>query len=371
MSEVRAGTQIQLDKLVLWDCNPRMLKPLEGQSQIDIARAMNDEFDPIEIGRSVAAAGWNDSSVLSVTSEGMPKEKFLVIEGNRRLTALLALVDSDLRSRLSNSEAWDVQSEKARAGKRIPALVPCIVYPTRSDAENRLGPMHFVGMKGWEPFQKDRFILQRIDAGGPIAEIAASLSIEELDGRKAVLIFRVFQSLGSGAYGRLPEKHYGNLRELVLKFGAIRKHMRLPDAQRTDEAFSGLTSESDSPSKEILTWVFGTSPDKGSDPDEGRKVQESRDYRKLNRVVQSIAGIDALRDPLTTLEEALAIVIAEGHDPCLLFEEHAKVLSDALVNLRRLYHDQGEDVISEKARQYLAGAVKLVGSIDALLALPY
>ena len=97
MSEVRAGTQIQLDKLVLWDCNPRMVKPLEGQSQSDIAWAMNEEFDPIEIGRSVALNGWNDSSVLSVTSDGMPRGKFLVVEGNRRLTALLALVDSDLR----------------------------------------------------------------------------------------------------------------------------------------------------------------------------------------------------------------------------------------------------------------------------------
>ena len=370
MSEVRAGIQIQLDKLVLWDCNPRMVKPLEGQSQSDIAWAMNEEFDPIEIGRSVALNGWNDSSVLSVTSDGMPRGKFLVVEGNRRLTALLALVDSDLRSHLSNSEAWDAHSEMARSGNRIPMLVPCVAYPTRLEAENQLGPMHFVGMKGWEPYQKDRFILQRIDAGGPIPEISASLSIEELDGRKAVLAFRVFQSLARYAYGRLVEKHYGNLREL-LKFAAIRKHMRLPDPQRVDEAFAGLTSESNIPTKEILTWVFGTSPDKGSDPDEGRKVHESRDYRKLNRVVQSILGLDALRDPGTTLEEALAVVAAENNDPGMEFEKQAKALRDALVALRKIYHDEGADVISDEARRYLAGAVKLVGSIDALLALPY
>lgn len=364
-SKVPGSQNIDVVNLLLWDCNPRMLSPLIGQTQLTIAQAMNDEFDPIEVGNSVAATGWDATSVLSVTDEGMPDGKFLVVEGNRRLTALLALTDPNIRSNLSNAEDWEKAASQASDKNRIPESVPCVVYPTLKEAKLQLGPRHFLGIKQWEPYQKDRFILENIDAGDPITEVSASFGFDEVEVRKSVLVFRVFQALARSSYGRLSERNYGNLRELILKYGAIRAHMMLPEGRTVDESFTGFDEEAVPAISEILTWVFGTSPDRSEDTDDGRKVMESREYRILNRIVQSVRGLEALRDPGTTLAEAYDIVLAENSDPSAEFERNAKLLIDALIRLREIYRDEGPDVVSETSKRYLAEAVELVGQIGS------
>ncbi len=363
--KVLSSQDVEIKNLLLWDCNPRMLRPLNGQSQTAIARAMNDEFDPIVLGRSVAATGWDATSVLSVTGEGMPEGNYLVVEGNRRLTALIALTDPNVRSQLSNPEEWDKVATQAHEKDRVPTSVACVVYPTLKEAKRQLGSRHLVGIKQWEPYQKDRFILEDIDVGEPIAEVAARFSFDVVEVRKSVLVFRVFQALAKSSYGRLLEANYGNLRELVVKYGAIRSHMKLPEGRTVDESFTGFDKDAEASIAEILTWVFGTSPDRGDDPDDGRKVMETRQYRILNRIVKSVRGLEALRDPGTTLDEAYGIVLTEGSDPSVEFDKNAKQLIDALICLRGIYRDEGPDVVSETAKRYLAEALELVGQIGA------
>lgn len=362
---VRQSQNIQVTDLLLWDCNPRMSAPLNGQAQLVIAQTMNDEFDPIEVGNSIAATGWDATSLLSVTDEGMPPGKYLVVEGNRRLTALLSLTDQNIRSNLSNAEDWEKAAIQASDKNRIPDSVPCVVYPTLKEAKLQLGPRHFLGIKQWEPYQKDRFILENIDAGDPITEVAGSFGFDEVEVRKSVLVFRVFQALARSSYGRLSERNYGNLRELILRYSAIRAHMMLPEGRTVDESFTGFDEDAVPVVSEILTWVFGTSPDRSEDTDDGRKVMESREYRILNRVVKSVRGLEALRDPGTTLAEAYDIVLAEDSDPSAEFEKNAKILIDALIRLREIYRNEGPDIVSEASKRYLAEAVELVGQIGS------
>jgi hypothetical protein len=141
--------------------------------------------------------------------------------------------------------------------------------------------------------------------------------------------------------------------------------MQLPDPRAIDESYAGISDESEEMTNEVLTWVFGTSPDKGSDPDEGRKVSETRQYRKLNRIVQSARGLEALRDPLTLLDEAYAVVQAESNDPSAEFDKAAEQLMQALTKLRKLYQDEGPDVANENSRRSLRDSLELVGFFQA------
>jgi hypothetical protein len=141
--------------------------------------------------------------------------------------------------------------------------------------------------------------------------------------------------------------------------------MMLPEGRTVDESFTGFSEDSAPAIAEILTWVFGTSPDRSEDVDDGRKVMETREYRILNRIVQSVRGLDALRNPGTTLVEAYEIVLAENSDPSVEFERNAKLLIDALIRLREIYRDEGPDVVSEVSKRYLAEAVELVGQIGS------
>ena len=355
--------RIPINQLTLWDRNPRIEQSLDRQPQAIIAQALNDAFDPIEIGKNIALAGWTPVSTLLVTKDGAPDGKFTVVEGNRRLTALLALTDLELRSAMSNAEEWHKVAEKARSLGNLPESVPCVVVATLSEAKKKLGSIHILGIKQWGPFQKDRFVVENIDAGDPISEVAGSFGFDDVDVRKSVLVFRVFKSLESSAYGQLLPRHYGNLRELILKYGAIRNMMGLPEARQVDESFSGLSPSQSEGVAEILTWVFGTSPDRGEDPDEGRKVVETREYRMLNRVVQSVRGLEALRNEGTTLREAYDIVLAEGADPAVEFEKNAKLLVDALIRMREIYRNEGPEVVSDVSKQLLTDAFELVGSV--------
>lgn len=355
--------RIPITQLTLWDRNPRIEQSLERQPQVVIAQALNDEFDPIEIGENIASTGWTPISTLLVTKDGAPDGKFTVVEGNRRLTALLALTNLEMRSAMSNSEEWHKVAEKARSLGNLPESVPCVVVATLNDAKKRLGSIHILGIKQWGPFQKDRFIVENIDAGDPISEVAGSFGFDDVDVRKSLLVFRVFKSLESSAYGQLLPRHYGNLRELVLKYGAIRNMMGLPEGRQVDESFSGVSQSKSEVVAEILTWVFGTSPDRGEDPDEGRKVVETREYRMLNRVVQSVRGLEALRNEGTTLREAYDIVLAEGADPAVEFEKNAKLLMDALIRMREIYRNEGPEVVSDVSKQLLSDAFELVGTV--------
>jgi hypothetical protein len=139
--------------------------------------------------------------------------------------------------------------------------------------------------------------------------------------------------------------------------------MGLPEGRQVDESFSGVSQSHSENVAEILTWVFGTSPDRGDDPDEGRKVVETREYRMLNHVVQSVRGLEALRNEGTTLREAYDIVLAEGADPAVEFEKNAKLLMDALIRMREIYRNEGPEVVSDVSKQLLSDAFELVGSV--------
>jgi hypothetical protein len=76
--------------------------------------------------------------------------------------------------------------------------------------------------------------------------------------------------------------------------------------------------------------------------------------------VQSVRGLAALRDPLTLLDEAYAVVLAENNDPSAEFEKHAEQLINALVRLRKIYQDEGPEVANENSKRYLADAFELV-----------
>ena len=360
-NNVPLATLVSVSDLRLWDRNPRILQSMEGQSQLAIARLINDEFDPIEVGRSISSTGWDATSVLSVTGEGVPVGTYLVVEGNRRLCALLALADSSIREGLSNPEEWEKVAAKAAQEGLVPTSIPCVVFPTLREAKLQLGSRHFLGIKQWLPYQKDRFILENIDAGDPIEEVAGSFGFDVAEVRKSVLVYRVFEALPQRSYGRLDESNYGNLRELILKYGAVRSHMGLPEGKSVDESFAGPHLESDRQVTETLTWVFGTSPDRGGDPDEGRKVKETREYRVLNKIIQSDRGIEALREPHTKLDEALAIVEAEGKESAVLLQDNAEALLESLVKIRKVYQDEGSDAVSESAKRALAEAAALLG----------
>jgi len=74
--------------------------------RIDLAVHLELGFDALTVAESIASHGFFGSEPLIVIANGSI-DKWIVVEGNRRLTALLGLVDPAVREQFANPTPWD------------------------------------------------------------------------------------------------------------------------------------------------------------------------------------------------------------------------------------------------------------------------
>src|ERR1041385_7585484 len=94
---------IDVDDLLLDPENPRLAeKAVDGRSQDEITRILWREMAVDEIALSIAANGYNQYEPLFAIEAG--KDKWCVIEGNRRLAAVKLLRDPNLRAKVGATD---------------------------------------------------------------------------------------------------------------------------------------------------------------------------------------------------------------------------------------------------------------------------
>src|SRR3990167_8864 len=94
--------KLPLDQLLLDEENPRLASSLTGRpTQDDLVEMLWEEMAVDEVAYSIAANGFYDHEPLIVIPKG---KKFVVVEGNRRLAAVLLLVNAKLRKGVGATE---------------------------------------------------------------------------------------------------------------------------------------------------------------------------------------------------------------------------------------------------------------------------
>jgi hypothetical protein len=136
--------------------NPRLPESTEVGDEPSLVQILARDYSLLELGQSLADNGYFAEEPLAVIHDPDQEsaERFLVIEGNRRLAALELLTDASLRQKLRMTE-WDALAQSAKYDL---SKVPCIVYDHRSDLISFMGFRHITGVKAWEPLAKARFI---------------------------------------------------------------------------------------------------------------------------------------------------------------------------------------------------------------------
>ena len=118
MSELRdvrsMGEQrwVPLSDLLLDPANPRLPADMQGEDQEDLAVHLELGFDALTVAESIASHGFFGSEPLIVIADET-SDKWVVVEGNRRLTALLGLVDPNIRAQFANPAPWEPLAEQA------------------------------------------------------------------------------------------------------------------------------------------------------------------------------------------------------------------------------------------------------------------
>ena len=147
---------IPLSDLLFDPDNPRLPKEFRGKRDEGavITHMLRDE-SLIELMKSIGQTGYSASEPLLIVPEG---EKFIVVEGNRRLAALKLLSNPQLAT-IRRKSVEEVICEKLHT----PESIPCIQYECREDILDYLGYRHITGVKNWGALEKARYLQQLYD----------------------------------------------------------------------------------------------------------------------------------------------------------------------------------------------------------------
>ena len=140
---------LSLNDIYLDEANPRLPKSAAwGQNEMTLYIARNTSIT--ELMTAIAENDYFPGEPIIV----VPRDTggYTVVEGNRRLTALILLRDPTLYPRNSR-----VREISASADHR-PDTVPAVIFSSRDDVVNYLGYRHISGVKQWEPLAKARYI---------------------------------------------------------------------------------------------------------------------------------------------------------------------------------------------------------------------
>jgi len=154
---IQAIVNVPVDNLRLDRENPRLPSSDIG-SDVDLLRYLWREMAVDEVALSIAANGFFPEEPLLVVpekkgSKDPESDKFVVVEGNRRLAAVLLLRDSSLRQRIK-AELPEID---ATATERLNRL-PVSIYDDRRDLWEYLGFRHINGPKEWDAFSKAKYV---------------------------------------------------------------------------------------------------------------------------------------------------------------------------------------------------------------------
>lgn len=149
--------------------NPRLVEfDITSQTtEPEIVTLLWEAMDVRELVMSIAASGFFRHEPLIIAHEG---GRNVVIEGNRRLAAVKALLEPDLVSEL-NATIPDI-AESARADLN---MLPCLIS-TREEAWQYLGFKHVNGPAKWSSYAKSHYIAEvHRNFGVPLANVAQQI----------------------------------------------------------------------------------------------------------------------------------------------------------------------------------------------------
>jgi hypothetical protein len=103
-----------------------------GSDQATIAAYVARHYNALAVARSIATHGYFQSEPLMVIEEG---ENLVVVEGNRRLVALLGLASTEFRAVLDRAAEWS----RLAGAARLPESFPVIRAANRLDVAPLIG----------------------------------------------------------------------------------------------------------------------------------------------------------------------------------------------------------------------------------------
>jgi hypothetical protein len=312
-----AEHQIQtmsVERLLLDKDNPR-LSSTAGQNgfrdQFDILRSLWTEMAVDELVLSIAANGYFPEEPLFVIPEHPDADphrddtRFIVVEGNRRLAAVLILLKDEWRIALRATNMPVI----AEGDKEKLRQLPVSIYEDRRELWTYLSFRHINSPKPWDSFSKAKYVAHvHDDYGISLPEIAKRIGDRHATVERLYRGYKVLkQAEERGIFDRQDRErtrfYFSHLYTALdytefQHFLGITENNFLDDSPVPDSHLVELS--------ELMIWLYG----KKSDGIQPVVQKQNPDLNYLRDVINKPIALDALRSGYS-LEKSFTISIGD------------------------------------------------------------
>lgn len=285
-SGLNTAEYLPIEELHLDSKNPRICQIEEELDEEKILEILWREFSVEEVALSIAENGFFSYEPLFVAEED---EKLVVVEGNRRLAAVLILRDGNLRRKLQATSLPKITSKQVENLATLPAI-RC----QRDQIWQYIGFKHVNGPQAWNSFAKAEYIAWvRNDLKTDLKDIARTIG----DTHSTVTrLYRAYMALkqveDSGIYNReqRTRKHFSFSHLYTgLDYQGIRKFTGIADMDPPKER--PIPTNRIKQFGELCVWLWGD-----REREEKALIRSQNPHlRQLDEALQSKDGIAALR----------------------------------------------------------------------------
>jgi hypothetical protein len=275
-------TYLSIDDLIFDPENPRLpqsLRKRKGEKtyENEVIEWMMQYENIIELMGSIAEKGYFPAEPLLVVKSG---DKFEVIEGNRRLTAVKILNNPELTVKRKNA----IQEIIVEAKVDIPNQIPSLIFDSRDVVIAYLGYRHITGVQSWDSLAKARYLKQLLATlpDTPLNEQCRSLA--KIIGSKTNYVKLLL--IGVDIYENIEENDFFDIPELSdenFQFGvfytAIGKNNIGAYIKVDFTAENPLENLNIESLKDLTTWLFKKNSEGFT------RLGESRNLNLLNKIL--------------------------------------------------------------------------------------
>lgn len=267
--------------------NPRLRHEQRGKLTDDeLLVFIASSYEPIVVAESIARHGFFGSEPLVITKEA---DRWIVLEGNRRLTALLGLARPDLRARFDAPDDWD-----ELAGRRAIPLdldIPVLVADERVDADAVIGFRHISGVEQWKPLQRAQYVAYLVDVRGKsFLEVSDTVGEDEdvvqMYYRNQAIIDKA-RKLDRDDLANAAEERFGTFTAALNRTG-IREFVGVRTVKTVKEHQDQLPDEKIGEFAELSSWLYGIHG-------EEKVISDTRQLTQLAEVLRAPPAVDELR----------------------------------------------------------------------------
>jgi hypothetical protein len=165
--------RVKISQLMLDPENARF--PRNIREQREIAAELLEHEDVLEIAESIAKHGYYPTEILIAVKDSSSSHRFIVIEGNRRLTACKCLVTPTFAS---DAHVPRFTALQPKVDLKALHYVIVVVAPSKAAAWPIIVSRHTASqIKSWKPAMQAKFYANLIKDGLTVEQLAADLGV--------------------------------------------------------------------------------------------------------------------------------------------------------------------------------------------------